>query len=81
MFDPSGTLTGGSRPQTASILAKLGELCEAEAALQHQDTGLRAVGAELESIQAEAAKYVLYCECRVSLNVVSVSGGRGGEGR
>ena len=57
MFDPSGTLTGGSRPQTASILAKLGELCEAEAALQHQDAALREVGAELESIQAEAAKY------------------------
>ena len=58
VFDPSGTLTGGSRPQTQSILAQLGELCEAEAALQEQDRALTSLEKELTSIQAEAAKYV-----------------------
>lgn len=56
VFDPSGTLTGGSRPHTASVLAKLGELCEAEAALQQKEAELRQVERELESIQSEAAK-------------------------
>ena len=56
VFDPSGTLTGGSRPHTASILARLGELCEAEAALQQKETEHRQVQGELESIQSEATK-------------------------
>lgn len=56
VFDPSGTLTGGSRPHTASVLAKLGELCEAEATLQQNEAELRAVEKELENIQSEAAK-------------------------
>jgi structural maintenance of chromosome 2 len=34
LFDPSGTLTGGSRSSGASVLAKLHALSEAEAHLQ-----------------------------------------------
>ena len=59
VFDPSGTLTGGSRSQTTSILACLQELCEAEATLQQQTAALKEVEEELESIQAEATKYMV----------------------
>lgn len=58
VFDPSGTLTGGSRPKTASILAQLQELCEAEARLQEHNVALRHIQQELDAIQSEAAKYV-----------------------
>ena len=34
LFDPSGTLTGGSRATGASVLAKLHQLAEAEADLE-----------------------------------------------
>ena len=59
VFDPSGTLTGGSRPHTHSILTQLGELCEAEGALKEQATALQALERQLTSVQAEAAKYVM----------------------
>lgn len=47
LFDPSGTLTGGSRATGASVLAKLHALSEAEAHLQTCTaalTGTRDVG-------------------------------------
>ncbi len=56
VFDPSGTLTGGSRSNAASVLAKLGELCEAEALLQQREAEGREVERELQSIQGEATK-------------------------
>ena len=56
VFDPSGTLTGGSRPKTTSVLAQLQDLCEAEGRLQEQQATLRHVLQQLEAIQTEAAK-------------------------
>jgi structural maintenance of chromosome 2 len=56
VFDPSGTLTGGSRSHSASILAKLGGLSEAEATLRQKEAELQQVERELASIQSEAAK-------------------------
>ena len=47
MFDPSGTLTGGSRASGASVLAKLHALAEAEAALATRTAEL--TGAQLRS--------------------------------
>lgn len=65
-FDPSGTLTGGSRPHTQSILTQLGELCAAEAALQEHQQVLGGLEEQLVSCQSQAAKYgillaTLYC--------------------
>ena len=40
LFDPSGTLTGGSRATGASVLAKLHQLAEAEAELEARTSEL-----------------------------------------
>ena len=58
VFDPSGTLTGGSRPQTTSILAQLEQLCETETSFQEKAAALKGVEQELEKIQSVASKYV-----------------------
>lgn len=58
VFDPSGTLTGGSRPKTSSILAQLQDVCEAESKLQEHGTAIRQTQGELDAIQPEATKYV-----------------------
>ena len=60
-FDPSGTLTGGSRPHTQSILTQLGELCGAEAVLQEQQLVLGNLEKQLTSCQSQAAKYGTQC--------------------
>ena len=56
VFDPSGTLTGGARPKTSSILTKLGELFDREQQLQEKERELRKVAGELQEIQKVAAK-------------------------
>ena len=56
VFDPSGTLTGGARPKTSSILTKLGELFDCEQLLQEKERELRQVIAQLQEIQKIATK-------------------------
>ena len=56
VFDPSGTLTGGARPKTSSILAKLGELFDCEQLLQGKEKELKQVIAQLQEIQKVATK-------------------------
>ena len=55
-FNPSGTLTGGSRNKTSSVLTQLQELCEAEGRLQENVAALQQVQQELDTIQFEANK-------------------------
>ena len=62
VFDPSGTLTGGARPKTSSILTKLGELLNCEQLLQEKERELKQVTAQLQDIQKVANKWV----CNVS---------------
>lgn len=56
VFDPSGTLTGGARPKTSSILTKLGELFDCEQQLQGKERELKQVVAELQDIHKVATK-------------------------
>ncbi|KAK7508183.1 hypothetical protein BaRGS_00000422, partial [Batillaria attramentaria] len=56
-FDPAGTLTGGARPQTSSILQKLSELVAVEEELKTKQQTLAKVEAELASLRKAADKY------------------------
>ena len=56
VFDPSGTLTGGARPKTSSILTKLGELFDCEQLLQQKEKELKQVVAQLREIQKVAER-------------------------
>lgn len=47
-FNPSGTLTGGSRAKGGDVLTKVQALCEAEATLQKHCAALDAAQAELK---------------------------------
>eukprot|EP00057_Strongylocentrotus_purpuratus_P020122 XP_011674596.1 PREDICTED: structural maintenance of chromosomes protein 2 [Strongylocentrotus purpuratus] len=55
-FDPSGTLTGGARNNSSSVLRKLSELQEAEEALFVEQEKLNAVKKELAKIRGSADK-------------------------
>ncbi|XP_064624320.1 structural maintenance of chromosomes protein 2-like isoform X2 [Lineus longissimus] len=58
VFDPAGTLTGGSRPQAAnSVLNQLDGLREVETSLNEKQSQLQQVERELESISRMAEKY------------------------
>ena len=56
VFDPSGTLTGGARPKTSSILSKLQELRECEDHLQEKMAEVREVTTQLERMKSVTAK-------------------------
>ncbi|XP_074652125.1 structural maintenance of chromosomes protein 2-like [Tubulanus polymorphus] len=56
-FDPSGTLTGGSRSQNQAILARLTDLNEAESKLQQKQAELNHVEKELSSINRTAERF------------------------
>ncbi|XP_052777635.1 structural maintenance of chromosomes protein 2-like [Mya arenaria] len=56
-FDPAGTLTGGSRPQTNSILEKLDEYQQTETALRQKQEQLARVEQELANIRTVAQRY------------------------
>lgn len=56
-FDPAGTLTGGSRPQSSSILEKLTELQDCEQQLKVQQQQLAKVESELTSMRKAQEKY------------------------
>lgn len=56
-FDPAGTLTGGSRAQTGSILVKLQELIEVEEQLRTKKSLLDKVVKELNAMQKMSGKF------------------------
>eukprot|EP01052_Picozoa_sp_SAG31_P031724 SAG31_NODE_3394_length_4324_cov_3.093964_2_plen_535_part_00 len=56
-FQPSGTLSGGSRPQTASVLERLQELHNARRELEIQKKALVRLETELASVQETAGKF------------------------
>ncbi len=57
-FNPSGTLTGGSRNKSSTVLSQLQELCEAEGQLHQHKEELKRVQHELDALQVDATKYV-----------------------
>ncbi|KAJ8000529.1 hypothetical protein DPEC_G00181060 [Dallia pectoralis] len=57
IFDPQGTLTGGARSQSASVLSSLQELREAQENLSSRETELQAVDKELANVKGTAERY------------------------
>ncbi|KAM9449577.1 structural maintenance of chromosomes protein 2 [Clarias gariepinus] len=57
VFDPQGTLTGGARAQTASVLSKLAEVKDVQDRLRAKEAELTAVEKELSSLKGTAEKY------------------------
>ncbi|XP_041357437.1 structural maintenance of chromosomes protein 2-like [Gigantopelta aegis] len=56
-FDPAGTLSGGARAQSGSILEKLQELKDVEDELHTKTQNLREVEQELENIKKTSEKF------------------------
>ncbi|XP_060555176.1 LOW QUALITY PROTEIN: structural maintenance of chromosomes protein 2-like [Ruditapes philippinarum] len=56
-FDPAGTLTGGARAQTSSILEKLQEFTEVEQQLRQKQDQLAKVEQELHNIRGVAQRF------------------------
>lgn len=56
-FDPQGTLSGGARSQTASVLSKLQELKDVQEELKTKETELQALEKELSSLKNTVEKY------------------------
>jgi structural maintenance of chromosome 2 len=61
-FNPVGTLTGGSRARGASLLVRLHELGEAEAALAAAQAAAQRAAAALQATAAAAAEHKR-CAC------------------
>ncbi|XP_035276000.1 structural maintenance of chromosomes protein 2 [Anguilla anguilla] len=57
VFDPQGTLSGGARAQTASVLSKLQELKDVQDNLEAKETELRSVEKDLSGLKGTADKY------------------------
>ncbi|XP_066506575.1 structural maintenance of chromosomes protein 2 [Hoplias malabaricus] len=57
VFDPQGTLTGGARGQTASVLSKLAEVKDVQDNLRAKEAALSAVETELSSLKGTAEKF------------------------
>uniref|UniRef100_A0AAR2M4M2 Structural maintenance of chromosomes protein n=1 Tax=Pygocentrus nattereri TaxID=42514 RepID=A0AAR2M4M2_PYGNA len=57
VFDPQGTLTGGARAQTASVLSKLAEVKDVQDSLRAKEAELVAVETDLSSLKGTAEKY------------------------
>ncbi|KAG9342525.1 hypothetical protein JZ751_016530 [Albula glossodonta] len=57
VFDPQGTLSGGARAQTASVLSKLQELKDVQDELTAKETELRSVERDLSALKGTADKY------------------------
>uniref|UniRef100_A0A8C9QRZ1 Structural maintenance of chromosomes protein n=1 Tax=Scleropages formosus TaxID=113540 RepID=A0A8C9QRZ1_SCLFO len=57
VFDPQGTLSGGARAQTASVLSKLQELKDVQDNLRAKEAELLAVEKELGNLKGTAEKY------------------------
>ncbi|XP_015276906.1 PREDICTED: structural maintenance of chromosomes protein 2 [Gekko japonicus] len=56
-FDPQGTLTGGARSQSASVLCKLQAVKEAQEQLEAKEAELQLIGKELSGLKETAEKY------------------------
>ncbi|CAH1773975.1 unnamed protein product [Owenia fusiformis] len=56
-FDPAGTLTGGARPKTGSILAKLGDVKEARESLNEKKQAFQKVEKELDGLKKVAERF------------------------
>ncbi|RXM92344.1 Structural maintenance of chromosomes protein 2 [Acipenser ruthenus] len=56
-FDPQGTLSGGARTQTASVLSKLQELKDVRDNLKAKEAELQAVDKQLSNLKGIAEKY------------------------
>lgn len=57
VYDPSGTISGGSKNQLGTTLAKLTQLTEATKDLHEKQAALTAATAKLDSMRAESASY------------------------
>ncbi|XP_062864731.1 structural maintenance of chromosomes protein 2 [Trichomycterus rosablanca] len=57
VFDPQGTLTGGARAQTASVLSRLAEVKELQDDLRAKERELAAAEKELGGLKGTAEKY------------------------
>ncbi|XP_019850315.1 PREDICTED: structural maintenance of chromosomes protein 2-like [Amphimedon queenslandica] len=58
VFDPSGTLTGGSRPHVSSLLVKLQELAECEEQLEMKSSELDKLNSRISEVEITSKKYV-----------------------
>ncbi|XP_053558666.1 LOW QUALITY PROTEIN: structural maintenance of chromosomes protein 2 [Bombina bombina] len=56
-FDPQGTLSGGARSQSASVLSKLQEVKDVQNELRAKESELQAVEKELTSLKNTVEKY------------------------
>ncbi|XP_072373418.1 structural maintenance of chromosomes protein 2-like [Scyliorhinus torazame] len=66
-FDPQGTLSGGARMQSVSVLVKLQELKDVQDELKSKQANLQKVNKELESLKNIVEKYrelKLQCELK-----------------
>jgi structural maintenance of chromosome 2 len=57
VMDPSGTLTGGSRPNTAPVLAQLHELKAAKAKQAALEAQFKTISEQLVTLRKSSAKY------------------------
>lgn len=57
VFQPTGTLSGGSRPQTASVLERLQALTAAKKELEQQQELLARIDEQLAAVQKSAENY------------------------
>ncbi|XP_048126588.1 LOW QUALITY PROTEIN: structural maintenance of chromosomes protein 2-like [Alosa alosa] len=57
VFDPQGTLTGGARPQMASVLSKLAEVKDVQDDLTAKEAELTSVEKEIAGLRGTADKY------------------------
>jgi len=57
VYDPAGTLTGGSAPKGGGILARLQQLAEIETKFQHQQQEYESLQTQLRKLQVMANKY------------------------
>uniref|UniRef100_A0A674BNC4 Structural maintenance of chromosomes protein 2 n=1 Tax=Salmo trutta TaxID=8032 RepID=A0A674BNC4_SALTR len=59
VFDPQGTLSGGARSQSASVLSSLQELREVQDSLSATETALQTLDKELAGLKGTAERYRL----------------------
>ncbi|XP_055770254.1 structural maintenance of chromosomes protein 2-like, partial [Salvelinus fontinalis] len=59
VFDPQGTLSGGARSQSASVLSSLQELREVQDSLSATETALQTLDKELSALKGTAERYRL----------------------
>ncbi|KAI7903060.1 uncharacterized protein BX663DRAFT_434418 [Cokeromyces recurvatus] len=63
IYDPHGTLSGGSKPNSAGILVKIQELNEIHAEIKHHSQLLEDLDREIEACQQSITQYNKYKQC------------------